>query len=98
MFSFDIVARDPGTSARAGALKTAHGEVETPVFMPVGTQATVKAMTPEELRATGVRMVLVNSYHVGLRPGVERPYQVMLGLQHLIFMELSIQHRVEHLV
>lgn len=55
--------------ARAGRLSTPHGEVATPVFMPVGTQATVKGMTPEELRALGVEMVLANTYHLHLRPG-----------------------------
>jgi queuine tRNA-ribosyltransferase len=59
-------------SARAGTLRTAHGEVETPVFMPVGTVGTVKAMTADAVRATGARMVLGNTYHLMLRPGAER--------------------------
>ncbi|HYN38617.1 MAG TPA: tRNA guanosine(34) transglycosylase Tgt [Rhodospirillales bacterium] len=59
-------------AARAGTLSTAHGEVATPAFMPVGTAATVKAMTPEMLAATGARMVLANTYHLMLRPGAER--------------------------
>ncbi|MCX8135123.1 MAG: tRNA guanosine(34) transglycosylase Tgt [Roseococcus sp.] len=58
--------------ARAGVLHTAHGEVETPVFMPVGTAGTVKAMTAEAVRSTGARMVLGNTYHLMLRPGAER--------------------------
>ncbi len=62
--------RDGG--ARAGTLFTAHGEVPTPVFMPVGTAGTVKAMTAEAVRATGARMVLGNTYHLMLRPGAER--------------------------
>ncbi len=53
-------------------LHTAHGEVETPVFMPVGTAGTVKAMTADSVRATGARMVLGNTYHLMLRPGAER--------------------------
>lgn len=57
--------------ARTGRLVTARGEVETPVFMPVGTQATVKAMTPEELHEIGVNMVLSNTYHLYLRPGTD---------------------------
>ncbi|MBN9563561.1 MAG: tRNA guanosine(34) transglycosylase Tgt [Alphaproteobacteria bacterium] len=59
-------------SARAGVLHTAHGEVETPVFMPVGTAGTVKAMTADAVRATGARIVLGNTYHLMLRPGAER--------------------------
>lgn len=59
-------------AARAGVLHTAHGEVETPVFMPVGTAGTVKAMTADAVRSTGARMVLGNTYHLMLRPGAER--------------------------
>jgi queuine tRNA-ribosyltransferase len=59
-------------SARAGVLQTAHGEVQTPAFMPVGTAATVKAMTADAVRATGARLVLGNTYHLMLRPGAER--------------------------
>jgi queuine tRNA-ribosyltransferase len=55
--------------ARAGLLTTRHGVVETPVFMPVGTQATVKAMTPEELRTAGAQIILGNTYHLHVRPG-----------------------------
>jgi queuine tRNA-ribosyltransferase len=59
-------------AARRGRLHTAHGTVETPAFMPVGTAATVKAMTPEALLATGSQMILANTYHLMLRPGAER--------------------------
>uniref|UniRef100_UPI003F6FB6BB tRNA guanosine(34) transglycosylase Tgt n=1 Tax=Elioraea sp. TaxID=2185103 RepID=UPI003F6FB6BB len=59
-------------AARAGRLHTAHGDVPTPVFMPVGTAGTVKAMTAEAVRSTGARMVLGNTYHLMLRPGAER--------------------------
>ncbi|WP_135467799.1 tRNA guanosine(34) transglycosylase Tgt [Crenalkalicoccus roseus] len=65
-----LLARDG--AARAGVLHTAHGAVETPVFMPVGTAGTVKAMTADAVRATGARMVLGNTYHLMLRPGAER--------------------------
>ncbi len=58
-------------NARRGRLETAHGTVETPVFMPVGTQATVKALHPEEVRAAGAEMILANTYHLMLRPGAE---------------------------
>jgi queuine tRNA-ribosyltransferase len=67
---WEAVARDG--AARAGLLHTAHGPVETPVFMPVGTAGTVKAMTADAVRATGARMVLGNTYHLMLRPGAER--------------------------
>ncbi len=56
-------------AARLGRLETPHGAVETPVFMPVGTQATVKGLTPDQLRAAGARMILGNTYHLTLRPG-----------------------------
>jgi queuine tRNA-ribosyltransferase len=58
--------------ARLGRLETAHGPVDTPEFMPVGTQATVKALTPGDLRAAGTQMLLANTYHLSLRPGEER--------------------------
>lgn len=67
--SFTILARDQATKARLGALRTAHGEVETPVFMPVATQATVKAVSQEDLSTLGARAILANSYHLYLRPG-----------------------------
>jgi len=70
--SFRIEARDRTGLARAGLLRLPHGVVPTPVFMPVGTQATVKATTPDELEALGARMILGNTYHLMLRPGAER--------------------------
>src|ERR1700678_484963 len=60
---------DAGSEARSGVLETRSGTVETPAFMPVGTQATVKGLTPDQLRATGTRMLLANTYHLALRPG-----------------------------
>lgn len=66
---FDLLARDG--AARLGRLTTAHGIVETPVFMAVGTQATVKGLTPEQLKDIGVSMLLGNTYHLALRPGDE---------------------------
>ena len=65
--AFDVVLRD-GTS-RNGILQTPHGAVDTPVFMPVGTAATVKGLTPDQLRAAGSRILLGNTYHLALRPG-----------------------------
>ena len=70
MIGFEVLARDG--AARRGRLTTAHGEIDTPVFMPVGTAGTVKAMTPEGVAATGARIVLGNTYHLMLRPGAER--------------------------
>ncbi|MBA2564375.1 MAG: tRNA guanosine(34) transglycosylase Tgt [Gemmatimonadetes bacterium] len=70
-----MLARDSGTAARAGVLETPHGAVETPAFMPVGTQATVKAVTPGELHEIGVPMLLANAYHLYLRPGTETVMQ-----------------------
>ncbi len=66
---FEIVARDSGTAARAGLLHTAHGTVETPVFMPVGTAGSVKGMTQEHLEELDVQILLGNTYHLYLRPG-----------------------------
>src|SRR5712691_9072315 len=57
--------------ARAGSMTLAHGEVPTPIFMPVGTYGTVKAMTPRDLRDVGARIVLGNTYHLWLRPGLD---------------------------
>jgi len=71
MFNFKIVAESGTTRARAGILQTAHGEVETPVFMPVGTLGTVKSLSPEELIACGVQIILGNTYHLYLRPGCD---------------------------
>lgn len=67
--SFEIKIRDPQSNARLGVLKTPHSVVETPIFMPVGTQATVKTMTPEEVKAAGASLILGNTYHLYLRPG-----------------------------
>jgi queuine tRNA-ribosyltransferase len=58
-------------AARAGTLATPHGEVRTPAFMPVGTQGTVKGLTPEQVKATGAQIILGNTYHLALRPGDE---------------------------
>ncbi len=68
---FTVIKKDAKTSARLGRLVTAHGVVETPAFMPVGTQGTVKAMLPRELKEVGCQIVLGNTYHLYLRPGHE---------------------------
>ena len=71
MFRFDINKNDSCTDARTGIISTSHGKVNTPAFMPVGTQATVKSLTPEELEAIGVQIIITNAYHMYLRPGHE---------------------------
>ena len=63
---------DGSTRARTGQLTLTHGVVETPQFMPVGTNATVKALTPDDLRDVGASIILSNTYHLYLRPGHER--------------------------
>jgi len=67
--AFEITAKDPGSNARCGKLKTAHGIVETPVFMPVGTRGTIKGLTPEQISQTGSTIILANTYHMLIRPG-----------------------------
>ena len=69
MFEFEIVGECPKTGARAGILHTPHGDIQTPIYMPVGTQATVKALTPEQVEAAGAQIILANTYHLYLRPG-----------------------------
>lgn len=71
MFDFNIIAECKTTRARAGILQTAHGAVETPIFMPVGTLGTVKSLSPEELIACGAQIILGNTYHLYLRPGCD---------------------------
>ncbi len=69
---FSLESMPTGAGPRAGRLELAHGTVDTPVFMPVGTQAAVKALAPDELRAHGAQIILANTYHLLLRPGPER--------------------------
>ncbi len=66
---FTLLSRDPTTRARRGRLALTHGTVETPAFMPVGTAAALKALTPDQVRATGAEMVLANTYHLAIQPG-----------------------------
>jgi queuine tRNA-ribosyltransferase len=70
-FDFTIQGRDTRSCARAGLIRTPHGDIPTPVFMPVGTQATVKTLTPDELEELKVHVILGNTYHLYLRPGDE---------------------------
>ena len=71
MFKFDLLKKSPECKARLGVIHTNHGDIQTPIFMPVGTKATVKTMTPEELKDIGAQIILGNTYHLYLRPGHE---------------------------
>jgi queuine tRNA-ribosyltransferase len=70
-FVYKLCACDPGSDARAGSFSTPHGDIPMPAFAPVGTQATVKAVSPDELEAAGATLILSNTYHLYLRPGAE---------------------------
>jgi len=69
--SYTLLHKDSGSKARRGTVRTAHGDIETPAFMPVGTQGTVKALSPEEVKGAGAQVILSNAYHLYLRPGQE---------------------------
>lgn len=71
MADFEVLHQDSNSAARLGLLNTTHGQVETPVFMPVGTAGAVKGITPQQLKETGAGMILGNTYHLMLRPGIE---------------------------
>ncbi|HBR29164.1 MAG TPA: tRNA guanosine(34) transglycosylase Tgt, partial [Firmicutes bacterium] len=71
MFEFTVVHKSGEHRGRIGKLKTPHGELTTPIFMPVGTQATVKTMSPAQLQEMGASIILSNTYHLYLRPGHE---------------------------
>jgi queuine tRNA-ribosyltransferase len=66
---FDLLLTDPHSAARRARLRTLHGTIETPIFMPVGTLGTVKSLTPAQIRETGAQIILSNTYHLALRPG-----------------------------
>ena len=68
---FELLKTDPSSKARLGLLKTAHGAIDTPMFMPVGTQASIKALDPRELLEMGTQIILGNTYHLSIRPGIE---------------------------
>ena len=68
-FDFELLKKDPHSLARVGVMHTPHGQIPTPVFAPVGTQATVKAVSPQELQELGASLILANTYHLYLRPG-----------------------------
>ena len=69
MITYELLHVDKSTGARRGVIHTPHGDIQTPIFMPVGTQATVKAMLPETLKENGAQIILGNTYHLYFRPG-----------------------------
>jgi len=79
MFEFKVLKKDKSSKARTGIFKTPHGEIKTPVFMPVGTRATVKTLSPEEIKSLNTEIILANTYHLMLRPG-EKIVKKMGGL------------------
>ena len=83
MFSFRVEHHEAHSQARSGTIDTPHGVIRTPVFMPVGTQGSVKALTPEDLQSLGVEIILANTYHLYLRPGHERIARLG-GLHHFM--------------
>ncbi|MBI3485446.1 tRNA guanosine(34) transglycosylase Tgt [Candidatus Daviesbacteria bacterium] len=87
MSIFKTVGKD--MYSRAGVLKTPHGEIETPVFMPVGTQATVKSLTPDDLKTAGAQIILANTYHLYLRPG-EKLIKKLGGLHEFMSWDKPI--------
>jgi queuine tRNA-ribosyltransferase len=88
-FSFEVIAIDAKTRARAGRITTSHGTIETPVFMPVGTQGTVKALTQQMLEQAGASVILGNTYHLFLRPG-DLTINQLGGLHRFISWDQSI--------
>lgn len=89
MFEFKIIKKDQKTKGRIGKFTTEHGIIETPVFMPVGTKATVKTMTAEELKTIGTQIILGNTYHLYLRPG-HKLIKKMGGLHTFMNWDLPI--------
>ena len=88
-FHFEVLKKDIQTGARLGRIMTSHGEVQTPVFIPVGTQGTVKALLPETLSELGVEMILGNTYHLYLRPG-HQLIRDLGGLHHFMHWDKPI--------
>ena len=75
-FAYDIIAEDPATHARAGVLHTTHGDIPTPIFMPVGTKGTVKGLLMPTVASLGTKILLANTYHLAMRPGAETVAQL----------------------
>ncbi|MCX5643205.1 MAG: tRNA guanosine(34) transglycosylase Tgt [Phycisphaerae bacterium] len=89
MACFEVITRDSHSAARRGVLTTAHGVIQTPAFMPVGTAGAVKGITPEYLEASGAEIILANTYHLMLRPGVD-VVQALGGLHRLMAWDRPI--------
>ena len=89
MFEFEILARSSQNAGRNGRLRTPHGVIETPVFMPVGTRAAMRAMTPDQIVATGAQIMLSNTYHLALQPGSDIVARLG-GLHRFMNMPLPI--------
>jgi len=89
MACFEVISTDSHSAARRGVLTTAHGVVQTPAFMPVGTAGAVKGITPEYLESSGAEIILANTYHLMLRPGVE-VVQALGGLHRLMAWDRPI--------
>ncbi|UOD35469.1 tRNA guanosine(34) transglycosylase Tgt [Deferribacteraceae bacterium V6Fe1] len=89
MFSFTLEHKDTRTKARAGLIKTSHGEIHTPIFMPVGTVGSVKAISPHDLYEIGAEIILGNTYHLHLRPG-EEVVEKFGGLHNFISWKRNI--------
>ncbi len=79
MYNFVLQQKDPESNARCGIIHTSHGSVKTPAFMPVGTQATVKSLTPQDLEEIGIQIIIVNAYHLYLRPG----HEIVRKMRHI---------------
>ncbi len=92
LFKFDLIAEDPTTHARAGVLHTPHGDIETPIFMPVGTKANVKGIPTETVKKLGAQIVLANTYHLSMRPG-EDTIAELGGLHKFMNWHGPILHR-----
>ena len=88
MIKFEVLKKHSHSSARLGVLTTPRGKINTPCFMPVGTQATVKALTPENLESIGAQIILGNTYHLYLRPG----HELIQSLGGLHSFELASSH------
>ena len=89
MACFEVISTDSHSSARRGVLRTSHGVVQTPAFMPVGTAGAVKGITPEYLEASGAEIILANTYHLMLRPGVD-VVEALGGLHRLMAWDRPI--------
>ena len=86
MLQFDLLKTDPSSHARRGTLTLNHGVVQTPIFMPVGTYGTVKGVMPRSLEEMGAQIILGNTFHLWLRPGMEGVGKVSVGERKLIWI------------